>query len=76
MTHTDRIMAIAGAVAAALAVLAWVQDRRRLRRSNLDRVGFMPWTPIFILSLIFMGLLLINLGLDEIANPRLRKATE
>ena len=32
--------------------------------------------PIFILSLIFMGLLLINLGLDEIANPRLRKATE
>ncbi len=32
--------------------------------------------PIFILSLIFMGLLLINLGLDEVANPRLRKATD
>ena len=31
--------------------------------------------PIFILSLIFIGLLLINLGLDEVANPRLRKAS-
>ncbi|MGE4303231.1 MAG: hypothetical protein AB7E24_04280 [Novosphingobium sp.] len=58
MTHTDRIMAIAGAVAAALAVLAWVQDRRRLRRSNLDRVGFMPWTPIFFWSLMAAILLL------------------
>ncbi len=30
--------------------------------------------PTIILSVIFIGLLLINLGLDEIANPRLRKA--
>ena len=32
--------------------------------------------PTLILVLIFMGLLLINLGLDEVANPRLRKASE
>lgn len=30
--------------------------------------------PTIILAIIFIGLLLINLGLDEIANPRLRKA--
>lgn len=30
--------------------------------------------PTMILAIIFIGLLLINLGLDEIANPRLRKA--
>lgn len=30
--------------------------------------------PTIILATIFVGLLLINLGLDEIANPRLRKA--
>jgi peptide/nickel transport system permease protein len=32
--------------------------------------------PTLILAVIFMGLLLINLGLDEIANPRLRRATQ
>ena len=30
--------------------------------------------PTILLSLMFVGLLLINLGLDEVANPRLRKA--
>lgn len=32
--------------------------------------------PTIILAIIFIGLLLINLGLDEIANPRLRQASE
>lgn len=32
--------------------------------------------PTLILIIIFIGLLLINLGLDEVANPRLRKARE
>ena len=31
--------------------------------------------PTVILAIVFMALLLINLGLDEIANPRLRKAS-
>lgn len=31
--------------------------------------------PTVLLSLMFIGLLLINLGFDEIANPRLRRAT-
>lgn len=32
--------------------------------------------PTLILSIIFIGLLLINLGLDEIANPRLRQSSQ
>ena len=32
--------------------------------------------PTLLLALMFIGLLLINLGLDEIANPRLRQASE
>ena len=32
--------------------------------------------PMAILVIIFIGLLLTNLGLDEVANPRLRKASE
>ena len=32
--------------------------------------------PMAILAFIFGGLLLINLGLDEVANPRLRQASE
>ncbi len=32
--------------------------------------------PTLILAVIFMGLLLVNLGLDEIANPRLRRSSQ
>jgi peptide/nickel transport system permease protein len=32
--------------------------------------------PTLVLALIFIGLLLINLGFDEIANPRLRRASQ
>lgn len=32
--------------------------------------------PTIVLILIFISLLLINLGLDEVSNPRLRKASE
>ncbi len=35
----------------ALAGTAAIADARRMRRSNFDRVGFMPWTAILVLSL-------------------------
>ena len=35
-----------------LAVVAWIGDRRRQRRSNPDAVGFMPWTAVFFWSLL------------------------
>ena len=37
---------------AVLAVIASLADRRRMRRGDLDQVGWMPWPLILILSLI------------------------
>lgn len=44
--------------------------------TNLALSGNLWWwwgVPTVLLSIMFVGLLLINLGLDEIANPRLRR---
>lgn len=35
----------------ALAGTAAIADARRMRRRNFDRVGFMPWSLILILSM-------------------------
>lgn len=58
MNDSLRFLATAGAVAAFIAALAWIGDRRRMKRRNLDRVGFMPWTTIFFWSLLAAVLLL------------------
>ena len=41
-----------GIAAALIAAVAWWGDRRRVRRRNLDRVGWMPWTPVFFVALM------------------------
>ncbi|MEJ2408447.1 MAG: hypothetical protein P8Y48_03675 [Novosphingobium sp.] len=61
MSDSTRFMMIAGSMAALVALVAWIGDRRRIRRRNLDRVGFMPWTPIFFWSLL-AAVLLLGLG--------------
>jgi hypothetical protein len=43
-----------------LAVVSIVADRRRQRRTRIERVGFMPWTAI---SLFSIGLTLISVAL-------------
>jgi hypothetical protein len=35
-----------------IAMTAGWADRRRLRRTNLDRVSLMPWTMILLLALL------------------------
>ena len=49
-----------GVAALLLAGLAWWGDRRRMRRSRPDAVGFMPWTSVFfwavLAACIFFGL--------------------
>lgn len=58
MDRTALWMAVAGALAAALALVAWVGDHRRIRRRQLDQVGFMPWTGIFFWALMAAVVLL------------------
>jgi hypothetical protein len=58
MDRTALWMAVAGALGAALALVAWVGDHRRMRRKQLDRVGFMPWTGIFFWALMAAVVLL------------------
>lgn len=40
-------LAIGGGIALAVAMFAWFGDRRRMRRSDPDAVGFMPWRDVF-----------------------------
>jgi uncharacterized membrane protein len=51
-------MLAAGAAAMVLAIVAWIADRLRVRRRELDRVGFMPWTDVFFWSTMLAVLLL------------------
>ena len=41
-----------GIAAALIAALAWWGVRRRVRRRDLDAVGWMPWTPVFFVALM------------------------
>ncbi len=53
MDIRDSVSLIAGLVALAVAIIAWLGDRRRMQRSDPDAVGIMPWRDIaFWASLI------------------------
>lgn len=67
MIDFDFIMAMAGGIFAVLAAIAWQGDRRRMKREDLDRVGFMPWTGVFFVALMGAVLLLGISGKDWIA---------
>lgn len=54
-------LALGAAAAIALAVAAWLGDRRRMRRSDPDAVGFMPWTGVFFWAFL-AGVLLAGLA--------------
>jgi hypothetical protein len=52
MENDYALHATIGGLSVLLAVLAWFADRRRMRRADPDKVGFMPWTGLFFWSLM------------------------
>ena len=48
----------AGCAALIVAIAAWLGDRRRMRRSQPDAVGFMPWRDVFFWALLAAIMLL------------------
>ncbi len=52
------IMALWGGVFLLLALVALVAERRRVRRARIDRVGWVPWTGLFLLCAVVAGGLL------------------
>lgn len=40
------------AFALLFAIYGWLADRQRMRRRNPDRVGWVPWTGLFLLALL------------------------
>ena len=62
--HLWQFHLTAGAVALVVALASVWAERRRLRRTNLDAVGFMPWTTVYFLAL-FIGCLMLGLAAHE-----------
>lgn len=56
--------ATAAASALILALTAVWAERRRLRRTNLDAVGFMPWTFIYLVAFL-AAIVLLGLAARE-----------
>jgi hypothetical protein len=57
-------LAAAGALALLVALTAWLGDRRRMRRSDPDAVGFMPWTSVFFWA-VLVALVLLGLAIQQ-----------
>ncbi|MDC0887038.1 hypothetical protein OAS19_04535 [Altererythrobacter sp.] len=52
------LLALWGAGFLLLAVLSMLGERRRMKRARIDRVGWVPWTGLFLASAIIGGGLL------------------
>lgn len=52
------ILALWGAGFLLLSVIALLAERMRMKRAQIDRVGWIPWTQLFLISAVIGGGLL------------------
>ena len=57
-------LAVAGSAALLVALAAWLGDRRRMRRSDPDAVGIMPWTSLFFWA-VLAAMLVLGLAVQQ-----------
>lgn len=62
--HIWELHAAVAAIALTVALTAVWAERRRLRRTNLDAVGFMPWTTIYLIAFL-IAIVLLGLAARE-----------
>lgn len=62
--HEWELHALIGAIALMVALTAVWADHRRFRRTNLDAVGFMPWTTIYLIAFL-AAIVLLGLAVRE-----------
>ncbi|MGX7953276.1 hypothetical protein ACWPM1_12015 [Tsuneonella sp. HG249] len=55
------LAAFVGAGFLVLAAITSMAERRRVRRERIDKVGWMPWTGLFLVCAV-VGLTLLALG--------------
>ncbi len=58
------VMALVGCAFVALGAIAGSMERRRLKRDNIQRVGWVPWLGIFV------GCMIIGGGLLALSLPK------
>lgn len=66
-SDADR-MAVWGLLAASLAMIASLAERRRMKRVRIDRVGLVPWAPVFLLAFL-AAVVLLGLAVRGWLNP-------
>ncbi len=66
-SDADR-MAVWGLLAASLAMIASLAERRRMKRARIDRVGLVPWAPVFLLAFL-AAVVLLGLAVRGWLNP-------
>lgn len=54
-----RLFLLPGLLALSIAIIAWLGDWRRRKRTDLDNVGWMNWTTLFFVSFLAACLLLL-----------------
>jgi hypothetical protein len=59
--NNAQLAAAAGVLCLVLAGLARIAEGRRIKRARIDRVGWVPWTGVFLV-LSVIGLTLLGLG--------------
>lgn len=56
-----KLLLFTGMACWTFAVLAWLAERRRGKRADLDRVGWVPWTGLFLAAVV-SGTVFVMLG--------------